>query len=371
MRTDPRLIELARLSAGLTQGALAKAIGKTQPFISQIERGEREIPSDLLDAWATACDVPTSFFGRSEGPLSPAVSGMIHRRMVTLPTKPFVLAQAKVDMASLEVDSLFGEVDVIPALQIPDLPKRTGPEDAARVVRREWRVPQGPLPDLVALVESAGIPVLMLSDFHEKHSATSHRGRWFDWLIAINSEHAASRQRFSIAHELAHIVLRHNAYAAVDDDEAKLLEDQANSFASELLLPREDARRELRSLDFRRLVALKERWRVSIAFLIRRAGDLQLIDPKQKQWFYIQLSQQPGGRRREPAEFESETPTLARQMISSLESEGMSIPDIADLMRAHEMVVRQRYLGERALRTVGDRPARARLQLHRPDPSSP
>ncbi len=58
---EPRLIELARVGAGLTQGQLARKLGKTQPFVSQVEQGVKEIPSDLLHRWCEACDIPESF----------------------------------------------------------------------------------------------------------------------------------------------------------------------------------------------------------------------------------------------------------------------------------------------------------------------
>jgi Zn-dependent peptidase ImmA (M78 family)/DNA-binding XRE family transcriptional regulator len=365
--TNPRLVELARVAAGLTQGALAKELGKSQPFISQVERGERDIPGDLLSTWSHACGLPISFFSRTEGPLSDPVAGMVHRRMKTLPTKPFEFANARVRLVGLEVDSLFAEVDIVPALDIPELPKGTGPADAADSIRRAWRIPPGPLPNLVQLIESAGLPVILLDSFHEKHSAASHRGRWFEWLIALNAQHPASRRRHTLAHEFGHIVLGHDTGVVVDEVDAQRMEREANAFAAELLFPSDEARRELRTLDFRRLVALKERRQVSIAFLIRRAGDCELIDARQSQHLWIQLSSQPGGRRREPAEFEPEEPTLIRRIIESLQNDGLSVADIAEIMTITESDLRRDYLGERPhLRRVEDKPARATLHLQRP-----
>jgi len=45
-------------------------------------------------------------------------------------------------------------------------------------------------------------------------------------------------------------------------------------------LPRVDAMRELRNVDLKRLVALKQRWRVSIAFLIQQTREPGLIDER-------------------------------------------------------------------------------------------
>lgn len=365
--SDPVLVELARVAAGLTQGQLAKKLGKSQPFISQVERGERDIPRDLLPAWAGACGVPTSFFERKHSPLGDAVAGMVHRRMKTLPAKPFNLASAHVKLTALALDALFAEVEVVSAVPLPEPPRDVGPADAAAAVRRNFRVPEGPLPDLVALVESAGIPVVLLDSFHEKQSATSHRGRWFEWMIALNANHPASRRRFTLAHELGHIVLGHDAAMAADEELAARMEHEADAFAGALLMPVADARRELRTPTFPRLVALKQRWRVSVAFLIRQALDNGMIDARRRQLLEMELSAQPGGRRREPAEFDSEQPNLVRRLVRALQEDGMPIPEVADLMTVTEETLRTQFLGERPRLHAVERPApRTVLQLHRP-----
>jgi Zn-dependent peptidase ImmA (M78 family)/DNA-binding XRE family transcriptional regulator len=367
--SEPLLVELARVAAGLTQGDLARRLGKTQPFISQVERGERDIPTELLPRWSEACGVPESYFSRKHGPLSDAVSGMVHRRMKTLPVKPFHLATAHVRLTSLELDSLFAEVDVQPSVQVPEMPEGIGPVDAASAVRRAWRIPEGPLPNLVSLIESAGIPVVLTDQFHQKQSATSHRGHCFEWMIVLNQNHPASRRRFTLAHELGHICLQHDAALSVNDDDARRMEKEADVFAGALLMPPEDATRELRNLSFVRLVSLKQRWNVSIAFLIRQALDHDLIDARRRQGLEIELSSQPGGRRREPAEFPAEEPTLVRRLIRALEQSGLTIGAISDMMTINEPALRHRYLGEqRRLQSVPTQQRRTVLQLERPIP---
>lgn len=343
---EPRLIELARVGAGLTQGQLAKRLGKSQPFVSQVERGERDIPPDLLEEWCTACDIPASFLRAGRLPLDDSVAAMVHRAMKTLPAKPHNLANAQVKMRVIEIDAFFAEIDVVPSLEVPRVPIGTGPADAAAHLRRAWRVPSGPLPSLVELVESAGIPVVLMDCFHRKQSATSHQGRFCDWVIALNSSHPASRRRFTLAHELGHIALRHEATVTTDEHERKTLEAQSDVFGAELLMPAADARRELRTVNFRRLVLLKQRWRVSIAFLIRRALDVGTISPDQRKRLEIELSTQPGGRSREPAEFEAEEPSLVRRMIGALEQAGLSKVEIAELVGMTERRLRTVYLRE-------------------------
>ena len=138
------------------------------------------------------------------------------------------------------------------------------------------------------------------------------------------------------------------------------------TFASELLMPDADARRELRVADFKRLVFLKQRWLVSVAFLIRRALDVGTIDPRRRRGLEIELSTQPGGRRREPAEFDAENPTLLRRMIEALQHEDVPLPEIADIAGMTEEQLRSIYLDEpRRLRAVVGT-GRVVVQLPRP-----
>ena len=343
---EPALFALARVGAGLTQTQLATKLGKSQPFVSQVEKGERDIPPHLLPQWCSACDIPESFLRSGRLPLDDSVAAMVHRKMKTLPAKPHNLANAQVKMRVLEIDALFAEIDILPSLVIPRVPVGTGPVDAAAYLRRAWRVPSGPLPSLVDLVESAGVPVVLMDCFHHKHSATAHQGSWFEWMITLNSTHPASRRRFTLAHELGHVVLSHETTVTTDEHERKTLEAQSDAFGAELLMPAADARRELRTVNFKRLVFLKQRWSVSIAFLIRRALDIGTISPSQRRHLEIELSTQPGGRRREPAEFEAEQPSLVRRMINALEQVGMSKAQVADLVGMTELRLRTAYLRE-------------------------
>jgi Zn-dependent peptidase ImmA (M78 family) len=78
-------------------------------------------------------------------------------------------------------------------------------------------------------------------------------------VIGINSAHANNRQRFSIAHEIGHLIL-HSKPLFVDkvvgidfrDAKSSLAIDreeiQANAFAAELLMPKEFIKNEIRRL---------------------------------------------------------------------------------------------------------------------------
>jgi Zn-dependent peptidase ImmA (M78 family) len=65
-------------------------------------------------------------------------------------------------------------------------------------------------------------------------------------LIGVNSSHVAARQRFTLAHEIAHLVMHKGSPVFIDrlvrvnwrDGTSDNEETQANAFAAELLMPR-------------------------------------------------------------------------------------------------------------------------------------
>ncbi|MCP3414247.1 ImmA/IrrE family metallo-endopeptidase [Bradyrhizobium brasilense] len=104
-------------------------------------------------------------------------------------------------------------------------------------------------------------------------------------VIGVNANHHPNRQRFTIAHELGHVLLHRNRLeAAVLVDKSRnfiardtvsaegtdLVEIQANAFAAELLMPKKFVRqvlsesaRDLQDDDY--LISLAKRFRVSLA----------------------------------------------------------------------------------------------------------
>ncbi|MHB1787075.1 MAG: ImmA/IrrE family metallo-endopeptidase [Acidimicrobiales bacterium] len=125
------------------------------------------------------------------------------------------------------------------------------------------------------------------------------------------------RQRFTLAHELGHLVL-HTRRRFVPDPE-----DEANRFAGAFLIPRDRAE-EFVSTDvtLRDLAQLKATWGVSIQALIMRCSQLGLIDPARKASLFKQLSAR-GWRKTEPVKVHLEAPALLTKLIEDRFGEGM------------------------------------------------
>lgn len=79
-------------------------------------------------------------------------------------------------------------------------------------------------------------------------------------ILLVNSAMAQGRARFSIAHELGHLLLRHDPVGRIGDPRDPVQERQADRFASELLMPASLLRHDRDSLS---LSTLCRRYRVS------------------------------------------------------------------------------------------------------------
>jgi Zn-dependent peptidase ImmA (M78 family) len=199
------------------------------------------------------------------------------------------------------------------------------------------------------LIEAAAVPVFVVDLGHEKLSAISMPGVTGRHVIVLNGQLPASARRFALAHELGHLIM-HNGVATDD------MERDADAFASALLMPASDIRPALRAIKFRDLGALKPRWRVSLAALIRRAHDLQQISDRQYKTFNIELNKLGGGRKREPAEFEPERPRLMRHVLDHFQEElDYSTAELAKLLVMTERSLHECYFGhtQGVLRAVG------------------
>jgi Zn-dependent peptidase ImmA (M78 family) len=145
-------------------------------------------------------------------------------------------------------------------------------------------------------------------------------------LIALVGGWPGDRQRFSLAHELGHLVLHQDLRRSPGT-----LDDEADLFASEFLLPSPAMQDELRPpLTLTRLAELKARWGVSVQVLARRAERLGVISLGQRKYIEKQLVSK-GWIWNEPVEIPPEKPRLIRKMAEDLFG---NPPDLARLVQA-------------------------------------
>jgi Zn-dependent peptidase ImmA (M78 family) len=114
------------------------------------------------------------------------------------------------------------------------------------------------MPD--AIIESLGIPC-QESDL-KKADGVSHLGADGIIFIMYKRNCAPVRKRFTLAHELGHIVLDHIEDGESEEHSNPLQEAEANAFAGELLVPSKDLKSFMKQRD-RTFAELMDRYQVS------------------------------------------------------------------------------------------------------------
>jgi Zn-dependent peptidase ImmA (M78 family) len=193
-----------------------------------------------------------------------------------------------------------------------DLPE---PLMAAKVTRTAFGLsPDLPITHLVRTLEKHGVYVLALPIEVPGHDAFS---TWMDSnprrpVIVITQTDAGDRLRFSVAHELGHLVLHRSPKGLAR------IENEANSFAAEFLVPADAVRSEMNlPLTLTALASLKARWGVSMQTLVTRARDVGIITESQRRYLFQQISAR-GWRKKEPVAVPLETPRLLRKLAETL-----------------------------------------------------
>lgn len=187
--------------------------------------------------------------------------------------------------------------------------------------RRALRLePSDPVRNLTRAMERAGIAIAPLvkngdpDELLHGHDGVSWASPEAEHLlIGYVPGKPGDRERFSKGHELGHLVLHTRRPWVLE----KIREREAHRFAGALLIPAEAVEGSVsNSLSLNGFVALKAQWGVSIAALINRAKDLDLISDSRAKSLWIQLSSK-GWRKQEPVVVENEEPRLLWQMLAS------------------------------------------------------
>ena len=316
-------IATGRRARGLAQIQFAEQLGLTQAAVSRYENDLRDPSGTLLEELASALGVTVELLrsaGRMEGAL--AVGAHMRRRATARPTV-WRRLEAQLNLARLHCQQLADRIDLDTDLTIPWFdPFEFDPATAARLLRAEWRMPAGPVRDLIGWMEAAGCFVLE-SDFGTRRvDGLSQWARTYS-VIMINATAPTDRKRLTLAHELGHLCLHSQG---VPDD----VEFDATAFASEFLMPSEVIRPQLRNLTTGRLHDLKRFWGVSMQALIERAYHLGTLTAKQRTYLYKRFSAL-GWRTHEPVsdELAPERPRLLADIGRELLDRGFTPQEIA------------------------------------------
>lgn len=313
-RFNPQMLTLARRTRGLSQVQTAKRAGIGQSLVSKYESGAM-IPRDgHTEKLATALNYPIGFFFQRLIVTGPGIGEIFHRKRVAAAAKALGKFHAVAEVRRFDIAKLLNSWPItepaVPFLSIDEY--EDDPMEVARLLRSYWNLPQGPIFNLTETMERNGC-IIFAHDFGTAQiDGFSHRISDDPPLFHVNASLPPDRRRWTLAHELGHMVM--HGFGEVDSDTA---EQQANRFAGEFLAPANELKPTLWNLDFRRLAGLKREWKISMQAIIMRARDLDVITERQRRELFVRLGK-AGHRKREPASLDPpiERENMARQLAN-------------------------------------------------------
>ena len=345
------MLKLARDAREFTQAELAEKSGVTQAFISKLEHGLNTQPGDdALVRLSEALRFPSAFFFQDERAL-----GFPHfhfRKRSRLGAKPLARIGAVINIRRQHIARLMRSYELDVVKPIPQVDLDDGaltPEKLAERLRAYWMVPKGPIENMVGLIEDAGGIVVLASFGTGLLDGISFRVEGLPPLFFMNKDVPGDRFRFSLAHELGHMVM----HSLPDDDEK--MEQEAHRFAASFLMPAQEIKPYLVSVKLSGMGRVKAYWRVSIKSLIRRAMDIKVITASQYKTLCIQYNS--SFKQGEPVEIDMERPFRLNKMVAFHRDKlGYSVEDLSKLLAFCTEDVERVYLGDRpGLRLVSSR----------------
>jgi len=314
-------LKVARNFRGLRAENLAAELGLTKQFVSYLESGKRKPTEMIVQACGDVLGFDPGYF-QELGLLDEfREQDCAFQRLVSTPafTIKRVLAHGTLfgHMVAVLESVLSLPADTVPRL-VADKPEDIAA--AAARCRRAWKLDaDAPLKSLTRLLERAGIVVTAFKGSAEKVDAFSRGGEGHRKIVVANYDKENPLEyRWSIAHELAHLILHRPPHLATPEREK-----EANRFAAAFLMPRGGFSRDFpRSkspgqLNWDGVFQLRHRWGVGIKAVIARAFELRLITPLQCQRAYKYLHAH-GWHRDEADAIEHEKPELVATMFSAL-----------------------------------------------------
>lgn len=325
-----RLTEAREAKGILTMTSLAELLEKSKNLISLYESNKSKPSPQMVALMADKLGVKESFFLL---PLPQRATNPIFSRSRHMSTKHTrIVIERKFGWAKWLIDVYLKSFMDMPELNIPtrkDLgvpkdPRELTPvkiEEIAQRSRDFWGLGIFPIDNITTLLESNGILMtcgFVDSDKIDAFSNISEYDGSLHMFLGLDKG-SAMRSRFDASHELAHLLLHsHLQDAQITDKLHRLLEEQANRFASAFLLPAASFKNDVWMTTIEAFKILKKDWKASVGAIIKRCDDLGLLGEDETKVRSLWIKYRKQWKEIEEDDLDFEQPQLMKRCIDVL-----------------------------------------------------
>jgi Zn-dependent peptidase ImmA (M78 family) len=186
-------------------------------------------------------------------------------------------------------------------------------EDLAIQMRHAWELGLNPIHDMIDTLEAKGV-MIITTDVETDKKFDGLAGKIGSTpVVVISTAQSGDRQRFTLAHELGHLVVHGRLAEGIDEEKA------CNAFAGAFLLPTQSLIEHLgekrRHIEPRELLMLKHEYGISMLAALFRAGQCGIITPATQKNLFMLFSKN-GWRTEEPGKaYPHESTYLHKQLV--------------------------------------------------------
>ena len=289
---DKRL-RLARKRAGLSMRSLADRMEPkiSAQAISKYEAGKMLPSSAVLVALGKALDVSLDFLMSAQ---VEELDGLEFRKHSRASARDRARAEAVlIDhleryLAIEHILDIPASIDWVKRRRCDSIASATEIDGKADALRNAWQLGMDPIPSLCELLESKGIKVIE-DDLPERINGLACRvlrdGKPAAEAVIVSNRINVERKRLTLAHELAHRIIRSTGNPAIK------LEKAMNRFAGAFLIPGQHllalagARRS--RITCYEIMRLKRIYGVSATAMLMRLGQVGVLSPGAVQHAFV------------------------------------------------------------------------------------
>lgn len=294
-RDRPKLSNRSTFAlAGFAQGEAAQALGITSAALSQYEGGKRRIEALTLDRIARLYGVPITYFFANVLTDKQTDWEMALRSLANTLSTAGKAGVAKLIQRIHDLEHLYTIAGLPfpgkPHPPFPSLPKKGYADykvaEFAQKVRRYYNLGIAPLLNMKLFLDAQGYQVFGIP-FGKEEPVLS--GLFFPHpqlgaIVVFNEDQSYAREPFTLCHEMAHSLFHWDRPAILcrDSEQADLIEDFANRFASYFLIPREGLQERLDVLGIKTVKQPEEVIHIGRYFGVSYDATLHSLDMERK-----------------------------------------------------------------------------------------
>lgn len=302
-------LKLARKMAGMSLQDLSDALFNkvTKQALSKYEQGYMNPTTEVLLAIAQVVKVKPDYFLKKQ---TLEFGQVQFRRRADLSKKDEeALVERVRDYVEryIELEEILNiQNKFINPLEGFDISEKADVEMAAIKLRREWNLGDIPIPNISEMLELKGIKVIQIDDVDAVDGLATFTSTGIPIVVVNKKGRSIERIRFTIIHELAHLLLNLSVLAG----NQKLEEEWCHFFTTCFIIPSHMLRQMIgegkrRYIYINELIKIKEYYGISIRAIVHRLRSLESITDTYYQKWMVYMSKTHGAKY-EPGEYKGE-----------------------------------------------------------------